>query len=325
MDDEMFAREKTRRFEGLKGAARKLPSIIAVSIAAYVLGGYSFKNDLPPAPYIRSLEQWISSKAYAYDEFGRLTAYSGKIELSCPMQDDKTGVIFAFGQSNSANHGEKYTALANYRNILNYFDGKCYDALPPLLGASGDRGSFLPLLADKLVAAGIYDKVVIISSGVAGTNIARWGSGGDLHGIARDVIRNFVGKYDVTDIIWHQGESDYLANTSVDEYESQFRSLLDMVRENTIRAPAYIGIASKCNMMSFFEKRWRSSNSVTEAQQKLVKSGLVVLGADTDQLITDNFRLPDKCHFNFSGEMATADAYAEAIKLHHGVKSIAVE
>ena len=39
--------------------------------------------------------------------------------------------------------------------VVNFFEGKCYRAQSPLLGATAEEGEFLTLLGDRLVADGV--------------------------------------------------------------------------------------------------------------------------------------------------------------------------
>ena len=89
-----------------------------------------------------------------YDRAGRLTGYPGKIAVDCPGQTKDTAVLLAAGQSNSANDGQRKFTTRYPGQAFNYFDGKCYAASSPLLGASAEGGEFLTLLAYQLISNG---------------------------------------------------------------------------------------------------------------------------------------------------------------------------
>ena len=61
-------------------------------------------------------------------------------------------VFLIIGQSNGANHGETRHSCKEAVFNFNPFDGGCYRASDPLLGATGDLGSPWCLLADALIA-----------------------------------------------------------------------------------------------------------------------------------------------------------------------------
>ncbi len=73
--------------------------------------------------------------------------------------------------------------------VLDYFAGNCHVAASPLLGATGDRGEFLTLLADRLVDDGLCDTVIIVSSGIGGSPVSRWQRGGDLSLMLMTTVR----------------------------------------------------------------------------------------------------------------------------------------
>ncbi|MBA2651515.1 MAG: hypothetical protein H0U73_04515, partial [Tatlockia sp.] len=123
-----------------------------------------------------------------FDENYRLISYPGKIATECPSQDKNTAVILVIGQSNSANHGKERMHTSYPNKVFNYFNGKCYAASSPLLGASGEDGEFITPLADYLISKGVYDKVLIIASGVNGSEIKRWAKGGALNKLLVSIL-----------------------------------------------------------------------------------------------------------------------------------------
>src|SRR5205814_7295199 len=73
-----------------------------------------------------------------------LTDSSRKEQTSFPTRgdDNRTAVIITLGQSNAANHGEDLYVATEHVDNLNLYDGLCYQAADPLLGASGCGGNF---------------------------------------------------------------------------------------------------------------------------------------------------------------------------------------
>lgn len=243
-----------------------------------------------------------------FDNLGRLIYSSSKKEVPCPRQDNRVGVFVAIGQSNSANSSPSKIPPKFSEKIFNYFDGKCFLASSPLLGATGDGGEFLTPLADALLNAGIYREVVIFSSGIGGTSIVRWQKDGDLNGMLLNSLSPFLERYQPTQVIWHQGESDFLGNTSTKAYISSFLSLKNSLSEIGISAPFFISISTQCN-----QRDWSIENPTSNAQKQLIKYKNIFLGANTDLLLYDFDRAPDKCHFSQSGILKTANSYAMAI------------
>ena len=149
-------------------------------------------------------------------------SYPGKTEVDCPKQTDKTLVLLIAGQSNTGNHaGQRYESNYGTR-IVNFWNGKCYKAESPLLGTTGFFGESWTLLANKLIKEGMAEQVVLVPAGIGGTPISRWQSGGDLNKMLIEVVNFAQAKYKVSQVLWHQGESDYGITTNAKTYTDNF-------------------------------------------------------------------------------------------------------
>jgi lysophospholipase L1-like esterase len=236
----------------------------------------------------------------------QLTSWPGKSEIPCPIQTSRSAVFLVFGQSNAANmQSEMHTAID--RRVVNHFNGRCYLAASPLLGAYGERGESWTLLGNKLVAAGVFDQVIIEDVAVGGSEIKRW-SDGDLTPILDAAALDLTQHYRVTHVLFHQGERDFGVKTSKADYETRFRGLIARLRKAKISAPIYICVAS-------YESKyagWAADNPVTEAQHDLVNGADILAGPDTDAIVLDYDRY-DGSHFNGSGQEKFAAAWAQIL------------
>ena len=156
---------------------------------------------------VRHAVQSLFSVA-SFDDKGRLVEYVGKQAVPCPPQTSKTGVLVAFGQSNAANHAEYRFRAAELDGVINFFEGTCFAAASPLLGATGKSGEWLSKTARHLIEMKIYNKVIIASAAVGASRITRWARDNDLNNVLVETLRDIKKFYDVTEIVWHQGESD---------------------------------------------------------------------------------------------------------------------
>ena len=231
-----------------------------------------------------------------------------KTEVHCPIQDAHTGVLLVIGQSNAANFAEIRQSTRFPNQVSNYFEGKCFVAASPLLGAGGGEGEFITPLADILIEKQIYEKVVIFSLGVGGSKIDAWSAQGDLNKRMIEVLKSAT-EYRITDVIWHQGEADFTNRTTSTEYGQRFQSLQQSLTEHGIDAPMFIAIATKCG----YDEIWVKSNEIAVAQRGLIDNKHVFLGADTDDLLGPEDRRPDECHLSGSGQIKVAESYAKAI------------
>ena len=165
------------------------------------------------------------------------------------------------------------------------------------------------ILADKLIQNGIYKSVLIISSSIGGTPISRWQRDGDLNEMVLNVIRQLKSEYKITQVIWYQGESDYINKTSAKIYMKMFNSLVETLRENNVNAPIFIAIATKCGGKSVGEEQ----NPTAIGQHQLVDNKNIFLGVNTDLLLSPSDRQADGCHFRETGQLKTVESLAKAI------------
>ena len=241
------------------------------------------------------------------DIYGRYINITTKTEISCPPQTDKTVVALVFGQSNSANH-DGQRVLQKSPKIINFFNDKCYIASDPLLGATGTAGSVWTLLGTKLLATEKYDNIIFVPAGIGGTKIERWEQGGDLNAMLGSVVTSDTKKYSPTHLIWHQGESDNNVHTTKEVYKRHFNSMVQTIRNNGVKAPVYVSIASlSCGNNA------DPDNSVTKAQRELIASGNgILMGPNTDTLIGPEDRY-DGCHMSYVGQQKFSDLLMQTV------------
>jgi hypothetical protein len=242
-----------------------------------------------------------------FDALGRLTYIEGKHEVSCPTQNEDTAVILVIGQSLSANHASQKFITKYPNSVINFFNNKCYIASSPLLGATSEYGEFITPLADQLIKSKKYNTVIIVASGIGGTAINRWQYGGDLNTMLSKTIDQLSNSYKITDVIWQQGESDYLGHTSTVDYINSFTSLAHTLLIKKVDAPIFISISTKCG------PNWIENNPISIAQNQLVDNRKIFIGVNSDKLLDVIDRTPDECHLMGSGQIKISESYANAI------------
>lgn len=243
----------------------------------------------------------------------------GRREMACDAftgGDPERAVLFAFGQSNSANAArDRYVPVHEIVNF-NPHDGKCYRAEDPLLGPDGIAGAVWGRVADELVHAGLYRQVLIVPIGIGGTELARWTPGGDLHPRVEATAATLAGLgIRPTHVVWHQGESDVFAGTSTEDYVRQFSALAASLETLGIEAPLFPAVATRCYFQDAMEVEYAdSARRIREAQKRLpAQIANVFPGPDTDTISGDPFR-PDGCHFTAKGIAAQARLWVDALQ-----------
>ena len=118
-------------------------------------------------------------------------------------------VIVTLGQSNAANHGQGLYTPKHRVDNFNLYDGKCYKAVEPLLGPSGQGGNFATRLADMLIERQLADRVVIAPIAMGGTTVEQWADEGLFNRrIAASIRRLYDAGLSSDYILWHQGEGN---------------------------------------------------------------------------------------------------------------------
>ena len=301
---------------------RSLVLALCLSGGAFLLGGLTNRHELFPWPEISNAKDAIFPKEapasrYTFDSLGRLIADESKTRAECPAQTRRTAVLLLLGQSNAANHGGNRYRSKHGGNIVNFFNGECYFAQSPLLGATGTKGEYWTQLANLLVDANKFDQVVLAPLAINGSPVSRWAQGGDLNKQLTDVLSQLKNRgYKVTSVLWHQGEADYIEGTSQDAYRARLTSMLDTLRQKDVQAKFFVSIASKCLEPSNGGTETHSpDNAIIRAQLQLAddKDGDAILrGVNTDVLLDEVDRYDD-CHIGGAGASKVATAWAKLL------------
>jgi Carbohydrate esterase, sialic acid-specific acetylesterase len=209
-----------------------------------------------------------------------------------PVSREEMGepiVFFIIGQSNGGNHGATPFVAAEAVFNFNLFDGLCYRACDPLLGATGEGGSPWCLLGDALIRDGFAQSILLCPLNVGGATVGEWAPGGPYsHRMSYGLARLREAGFEPSHVLWHQGEADGLYATSGESYVRSFQALVASLRDLHITAPIHVAIAS------FF------------AEHAVIDPGHgIFLGPDTD-LIMDRF---DGCHMGRRGLAEHARAW----------------
>jgi hypothetical protein len=217
-------------------------------------------------------------------------------------------VLLIIGQSNGGNHGDVRHAAKGPVYNFNPFDGYCYRANDPLLGATGDGGSPWCLLGDGLVADGLASSVLLAPLCVGGAAVAEWAPGGPYNHRMSYCLRRLreVG-FSPTHVLWHQGEADALYGTKAEIYCQAFQEMIASLRELDITAPVYVAIASHFSIPPGYAAQQRV---IRQAQRSLRNPDAdIFLGPDTD-MIGHRY---DGCHIGGEGIVAHANAWRRVL------------
>jgi hypothetical protein len=288
---------------------------LIVASGFYIFGAVSYHRNLWPVPQLRAMKQdvtpFVPGNLAVNDTFDRLVGFRDKHEIKCPDQTNRTMVLLIAGQSNAANSGgQRYSGDPG---VINFFAGKCYQAQSPLLGSTGIAGDSWTLLGNKLVRDQIADQVILIASAMSGTSIVKWQEGAPLNGMLQSVIADATKHFEITDVLWHQGEWDVGVLTK-EEYAKKFLSLVKTIRASGVSAPIYVSIATRCEVTDI---PWKPDNEIAAAQHALPDlHNKILQGVNTDDLLKPLDRMDD-CHFAQSGQEKMAEEWVKLLAQVH--------
>lgn len=232
---------------------------------------------------------------------------TGAYQLVSPrlVPGEKTGVFFMLGQSNSpdANTVDVQYAPTHGAKVqmLNIYDGGIYVRKDPMLGSNALGGSWGGRLADKLITAGKYDRIITVPLGFGGSALSTWmpGQVGVHARLVAACLRAKALGLTPTAFFWHQGETDNAFGTTQAAYETGLHKVIASVRAVGLDAPWLISLATYIG--------GATSNPIRFAQTAMVNGVDIFQGPDTDQFAGSGYRQADDTHFNAAGAEAAAN------------------
>jgi hypothetical protein len=253
--------------------------------------------------------------------FGEISAFpsggnhdtSGKTARNPRLNGgETTGIFIIAGQSNCCNSVDTLYAPTNASKVdnLNIYDGGMYAATDPLLGChnipgTAGMGNTFGRMADKLIDAGTYQRVILVPIGIGATTVAMWEPSQIL--FQRFLVAHRrLGAFGLTPqaVLWMQGESDH-ATTQAD-YEESLSAIITTLQSAGHSTPWLVG---QCTYNA-----GSTSSAVRAAQAAIVDGINVFSGADTDTLTgTSVYRQADNTHLTAAGADAAADLWQDAI------------
>lgn len=231
-------------------------------------------------------------------------------------------VLIVAGQSNVTNVAPSVYTPSNPSKIdcLNVYDGGIYEAKDPLLGCDLNPtlgpGNPALRLADKLITANKFDRVVLVPLAIDASDLAFWL--GDYANnriptaIGRLAAKGFTTQTNVTiAVLWGHGESDNLAGTTQANYVAGLTSIIASSRTAGFTGPWFVPRQTYIS--------GGTSATIRAAQAAIISSGAgIYAGPDADTLIGTACsgvacRQADLTHWSDAGSDSYAAAWQTAL------------
>ncbi len=250
-----------------------------------------------------AFQKWVSVGRVM--EFASKPAVTKALEIEPELRDSTTFCVLAMGQSNAANHGSVPGRAGAGVFVLH--DGRIFEAIDPIPGASGKGGSVWTRFAPAWLRRPDVEHVLVNCVAQSSSSLDSWlpGSANFLR-VQRAVVDFTDRGLAIDAVVWHQGETEAWHNDAKGaEYALKIESLMDGLRGVGIKAPVFVCLASR-------DGEGVINPAIRLAQASIWNaSGNVFAGVDADSL-GDEFR-SDGVHFNNRGLERFAELLEEAM------------
>lgn len=244
----------------------------------------------------------------------------GKTVVSSAISPgEKTALGLFVGQSLETNFSGSplYTPSNAKVHNWNIYDRLMYAGADPLLGCEGPAalnlafGNYISRLADKLINAGTFARVIIVCIGIGNTTVADWAAGGRYNARLTSAIQAVTTTLGIpiTFIHYGQGERDGVIGTSQSAWQTSFASVVSTIRTAGCNAPIFVAKETY--------QSGAANATIRAAQAAVVDNVTVFAGADIDPpVIPDAERQADRTHLNATGADHRATLEQAIISAH---------
>lgn len=215
--------------------------------------------------------------------------------VPCPPAAE-TMVALIVGQSNAGNFAARQTRAEPRVSV--FYQGRCWEAADPLLGAAGARGSPWPAFGDAVVASGRFRRVLLVPAAIGATPMSSWAPGGIHHDriVARlDQLRDKGLR--VTHVLIGQGE--YEADVRLDPVA--YRRAAEALIRSLPPAQVYLATTGRCE---------REANPAIRAAQQQARAATGARPGPDMDAIEDRV---NGCHLGERGQAEAARAWTRAV------------
>lgn len=227
---------------------------------------------------------------------------------------ETTAVIIIEGQSNGANfHRGAYSVTQSRNHNFNIYNGGVYATKNPMFSCNGfaagtgDDSCFAARLGDKLIASGLWQRIIMIPIGRGGSASADWSNGLCTERIIATAKWCALRGLTPTMILRHQGEQDAVNGYTAATVAAQHRTWAAVWRAYGVTCPIFIAKVSISNTIIVTDP---VAVAVRLGQTNALSSSLGIYAGPDSDAIAHRY---DGVHMDATGSDLLADAFKTVI------------
>lgn len=215
---------------------------------------------------------------------------------------EKTLVLLVIGDSISSNSCQAAYTVTNTTKVdnLNHYDGVVYAYSDPYLGPSTGAGSYPAVIADNLINAGKFARVVIIGCAIGGGSSYDWSKQGSFsHRLVASMLYCREYGYPLTGpgdsgnwqmaVLHCCGTNDNPLGYTAPQYTAYTNSCIQLLRD--------YGFAGKVFIPEMSLQSGVTSATIQGAQAAIINNSLgIYVGPNFDQYTGATYRQVDNTH-----------------------------
>jgi hypothetical protein len=221
-----------------------------LEMADHVVRHWIVRGVLPADPYPNDDLTFAYAKqidAYIAEADAELDEQDMGLPWRFLWSDRPCSNFLVLGNATAANHGAHRHTSEREVYSFDFLRVRCRRAADPLPGATGTGGSAWSRLGDRLIEAGLTQRVMFVPLAVAGSQITDWIPGGVRHrriALALSRLRKelMTPMLSFSAVLWHLGDAPALSHRA---YRLHCHDIIADLRSHGIFAPVFIASANE--------------------------------------------------------------------------------
>lgn len=198
---------------------------------------------------------------------------------------------------------------------LNLYTGHICRGADPLLGTGGTGASYVTRIADDLITAGKFPRVILGSVAMPGATSLDWSPSGVLNQRARVICwmiraQGWIGNANVKfGIIWNLGPNDQTAGSTTQQIQDRYNAFHQSMIGYGCNFDTFVAVDSRLSGVT--------SSTVTTAQANVVDNISTFAGVNIDTITAVGANTSDGTHLNDTGNPVAGTQWSTSFQAHY--------